>query len=107
EVACLGDDLHEALLKAMLSTGFRIPRRGVLLSLGPVADKYRFEDEARALVARGLQLYATPGTADVLREQGLPVTVAFKDSDERSPSAVSLLDSGAIDLVINIPRSYD
>ncbi len=107
EVGCLGDDLHEALLKAMLATGFRVPRKGVLLSLGPVADKYRFEDEARLLIARGLTLYATPGTADVLREQGLDVTVAYKDSNERTPTAVELLDTGAIDLVINIPRSYD
>jgi carbamoyl-phosphate synthase large subunit len=107
EVGCLGDDLPEALLKALLATGFRVPQRGVLLSLGPVADKYRFEREARILVARGLTLYATPGTADVLREQGIPCTVAWKDSDDRTPSAVGLLNEGAIDLVINIPRSYD
>ena len=107
EVGCLGDDLPEALLKALLSTGFRIPKRGVLLSLGPVADKYRFEREARILLARGLKLYATPGTADVLRGQGVDVTLAWKDSDERSPTAVELLNRGDIDLVINIPRSYD
>lgn len=107
EVGCLGDDLPEALLKALLSTGFRIPKKGVLLSLGPVADKYRFEREARILLARGLELFATPGTADILREQGVPCTVAWKDSDDRAPSAVELIRQGAIDLVINIPRSYD
>ncbi len=107
EVGCLGDDLPEALLKALMATGFRIPKKGVLLSLGPVADKYRFEREARILLARGLKLYATPGTADVLREQGIECIVAYKDSDERSPAAVDLLNEGEIDLVINIPRSYD
>ena len=90
-----------------ISTGFRIPKKGVLLSLGPVADKYRFEREARILLARGLELFATPGTADVLRAQGVPCTVAWKDSDDRAPSAVELIKQGAIDLVINIPRSYD
>jgi carbamoyl-phosphate synthase large subunit len=107
EVGCLGDDLPEALLKALMATGFRIPKKGVLLSLGPVADKYRFEREARILMARGLKLYATPGTGDVLREQGIECTVAWKDSDERKPSAVELINQGEIDLVINIPRSYD
>ena len=107
EVGCLGDDLPEALLKALMATGFRIPKKGVLLSLGPVGDKYRFEREARILQARGLTLYATPGTADVLREQGIACTVAWKDSDDKHPSAVQLLNEGAIDLVINIPRSYD
>jgi carbamoyl-phosphate synthase large subunit len=107
EVGCLGDDLPEALLKALMATGFRIPKKGVLLSLGPVADKYRFEREARILQARGLTVYATPGTAEVLREQGIDCIVAWKDSDEKSPAAVELLNKGEIDLVINIPRSYD
>ncbi len=107
EVGCLGDDLHEALLKALLATGFKVPQRGVLLSLGPVADKYRFEREVKALAARGLKIYATPGTADVLREQGIEVVTAFKDSDAQEPSAVGLIGRGEIDLVINIPRSYD
>jgi carbamoyl-phosphate synthase large subunit len=107
EVGCLGDDLPEALLKAMLATGFRIPTRGVLLSLGPIEDKYRFGDEARALLSRGLKLYATPGTADALVEQGIEVSVAHKLSSGQTPQAVELLDEGAIDMVINIPISYD
>lgn len=107
EVGCLGDDLHEALLKALIATGFRIPRKGVLLSLGPVADKHRFEREARMLQQKGLALFATPGTADVLREKGIECVVGHKEADEQSPLAVDLLRQGKIDLVINIPRSYD
>jgi carbamoyl-phosphate synthase large subunit len=107
EVGCLGDDLPEALLKAMLATGFKLPQRGVLLSLGPIGDKYRFGDEARALQARGLRLYATPGTADALLEQGIEVVVAHKLSSGQEPQAVDLIDQGAIDMVINIPISYD
>ena len=49
EVGCFGDDLHEALLHALLATGFKVPRKGVLLSLGPLTDKYWFADEARVL----------------------------------------------------------
>jgi carbamoyl-phosphate synthase large subunit len=107
EVGCLGDDLHEALLKALIATGFRIPRKGVLLSLGPVADKYRFEREARMLQSKGLALYATPGTAVVLREKGIEVEVGHKEGDGGAPLALDLLRQGKVDLVINIPRSYD
>ena len=52
EVGCFGDDLHEALLHALLATGFKVPRKGVLLSLGPLTDKYWVADEARVLAQR-------------------------------------------------------
>jgi carbamoyl-phosphate synthase large subunit len=107
EVGCLGDDLHEALLKSLLATGFRIPKKGVLLSLGPVADKYRFEREARMLQQMGLALYATPGTAVVLAEKGIACEVGHKEGNDQSPLALDLLRQGKVDLVINIPRSYD
>jgi carbamoyl-phosphate synthase large subunit len=107
EVGCLGDDLHEALLKALLATGWKYPTRGVLLSLGPVAEKTRFLEEAAMLETMGLELYATPGTHQVLLEQGIDAKIAYKQSDQRSPTAVELLNEGKIDMVINIPRSYD
>ncbi len=107
EVGCLGDDLHEALLKAMIATGFRYPKKGVLLSLGPVADKTRFLEEAKLLLGMGLKLYATPGTLDTLKEFGIPCEVAYKFTEQKSPSAVELMNEGKVDLVINIPREYD
>ncbi|TAK55117.1 MAG: carbamoyl-phosphate synthase (glutamine-hydrolyzing) large subunit [Gammaproteobacteria bacterium] len=107
EVGCLGGDLQEALLSALLAAGFRLPRRGVLLSLGPVADKYWFADEAR-LIHEELQLpiYATDGTAEALRTLGIPSTVVAKGPGDGT-SAMELIDAGAIDLVVNVPREYD
>src|SRR5262249_47390429 len=65
EGGCSGDDLHEALLHALLATGFKVPRKGVLLSLGPLTDKYWFADEAGVLAQEmKLKLYATHGTAE-------------------------------------------
>ena len=79
EVGCFGDDLHEALLHALLATGFRFPRKGVLLSLGPVTDKYWFADEARVITEElGLKLYATPGTAEALTTLGIACTELAK-----------------------------
>ena len=107
EVGCLGRTRHEALYKALLSTGFRVPQRGALLSLGPVGDKYRFTDEARALHQLGLALYATSGTADILQAEGIPCTSVDKGEGGATSTAIGLLRSGAVDFVVNLPRTYD
>jgi carbamoyl-phosphate synthase large subunit len=106
EAACFGDTVDEALLKAMLATGFKLPSRGALLSLGPVGDKYRFAEEARLLRKLGLTLYATQGTAQVLAGEG--VICEIVDKGEAPGSRMEeLLRSGAVDLVVNVPRLWD
>jgi carbamoyl-phosphate synthase large subunit len=107
EVGCIGADLHEALLHAMLATGFRFPRRGVLLSLGPWEDKFWFTDEARVIADElRLPIYATEGTARMLQEIGVACTPVSKGhGDERSASR--LIGEGQVDLVINVPLEYD
>lgn len=106
-MGCFGDDLHEALLHGLLATGFRFPTRGVLLSLGPIADKYWFADEARVIAEElRLPIYATEGTAEMLREIGIDCTVVEKQAGEQA-NANDLIDRGNVDLVINVPREYD
>ncbi|MSP61787.1 MAG: carbamoyl-phosphate synthase (glutamine-hydrolyzing) large subunit [Myxococcales bacterium] len=108
EVACFGDDADEALLKAMMATGFHFPKKGVLLSLGPIGDKYRFTEEARSLAAQGRKLYATLGTAEILKGESIACEALDKeDGDGKLPRAIDVLKAGHIDLVINIPRDYD
>src|SRR5881409_3440043 len=75
EVACLGDDFEEAFLKALLSVGYRLPIRTVLLSTGPVAAKAAFLEGSRQLQALGVKLYATKGTAEFLQTHGVEATV--------------------------------
>jgi len=107
EVGCLGADLQEALLHALHAAGFRYPTKGVLLSLGPVAGKYAFAEEARLIHEQlGLTIYATGGTAEALQALGIPcIAVAKKPGD--GTSAMELIDAGQIDLVVNVPREYD
>ena len=106
EVGCFGDDLHEALLHALLATGFRFPKRGVLLSLGPLEDKYWFADEARVIAEElGLPIYATPGTAEALL--GLGIACTRLDKADGPGSAMRAIEEGKVDLVINIPLEYD
>ena len=107
EVGCLGRDLHEALQHALLATGMRFPRKGVLLSLGPVVDKYWFADEARIIVDElRLPIYATRGTAEILAGLGLACTAVEKSSGPGT-SALDIIERGLVDFVINIPREYD
>jgi carbamoyl-phosphate synthase large subunit len=106
EVGCIGSDVHEALLHGLLATGFRVPRSGVLLSLGPWEDKFWFADEARVIANElRLQVFATEGTAKMLREIGVTCTVVGKGDGEGS--AGELIGQGRVDLVINVPRDYD
>jgi len=107
EVGCLGRDLHEALLHALLATGMRFPINGVLLSLGPIADKYWFADEAR-IIADELQLpiYATRGTAEMLAAIGIPCTAVEKSAGS-GVSGLDVIDQGLVDFVINVVREYD
>lgn len=107
EVGCLGADMNEALLHGLLATGFRFPKRGILLSLGPVEGKYWFADEAR-IIAEELKLpiYATTGTAQMLADLGIDCTVVGKKPGE-GLSALELIDDGHVDCVINVPRTYD
>jgi len=107
EVACFGKDLGQALLHALLAVGTSVPTRGVLLSLGPIAEKYSFVDEARALVHElRLPLYATRGTAEMLSELGIDC-VAVEKLAGQGTCATDIMDRGLVDLVINVPREYD
>ncbi len=72
EVACIGDNFEEAFLLALLSVGFRFPRKSVLLSTGPFESKALFLPDAKRLLDLGFKLYATRGTADFLKYNGIP-----------------------------------
>ncbi len=107
EVGCFGEDIHEALLHALMATGFRFPKKGVLLSLGPLQDKYWFADEARVIVEElGLPIFATPGTAEALKSLGIACSVLGKGLADGA-GAVHAIEDGSVDLVINVPREYD
>jgi carbamoyl-phosphate synthase large subunit len=105
EVGCLGDDFEEAFLKALLSVGFRLPVKSVLLSTGPIEDKAAFLERARTLLDMGVKLFATTGTAAFLGANGVAAEVLHWPSEARSPNALDYLSRRKIDLVINIPKN--
>lgn len=105
EVGCIGEDYYEAVLKAMLSVGFVIPQKAVLLSTGPSRSKSELLNSCTMLVERGYKLFATPGTYNYLKENGIESEVVYWPDDEKTPNVLSLIKENKIDLVINIPKN--
>jgi carbamoyl-phosphate synthase large subunit len=104
EVACLGDDFSEAFLKAMLSVGYKLPIRSMLLSTGPVEAKAVLLEALRTFHKLGVRFYATEGTAAFLRANGMDAEVLHWPLDNRQPSATDAIRENRIDLVLNIPK---
>jgi carbamoyl-phosphate synthase large subunit len=107
EVACLGDDFNEAFLKSLLSTGFKIPKKAVLLSTGTMKEKAEFLEEVRSLKRMGLKFFGTKGTADFYMKNGIDVEILARPFDNDEPGILSYLANGEIDLVINIPKTAE
>ena len=106
EVGCLGDDTNAALLKSMLSVGYRIPKKSVLLSTGGAKQKAEMLETARLLIANHYELYATGGTSAYLSENGVPNTRVYWPSEMgQQPQALALLKERKIDMVVNIPKN--
>ncbi|XKL69172.1 hypothetical protein PGB90_006941 [Kerria lacca] len=111
EVACFGDNKYEAYLKAMMSTGFQIPRKAILISVGSLTHKIEFLPSVRALENMNYKLYASSGTADFYMEHGLdvePVQGVFENlvenvSNSELQNLAEVLARKDIDLVINLP----
>ena len=104
EVGCLGDDTSEAILKSMLSVGYRIPQKAVLLSTGTSKQKVAMLDASRMLLDKGYTLYATGGTHKFLLENGIENSLAYRPSEKTEPQALTLLQERKVDMVVNIPR---
>ncbi|MFV0468686.1 MAG: carbamoyl-phosphate synthase (glutamine-hydrolyzing) large subunit, partial [Dysgonomonas sp.] len=106
EVGCIGDNFYDALLKAMLSVGYRIPKKTVLFSTGPTKSKVDLLEAARLLHQKGYELYATGGSQKFLIENGVPATQVFWPSEDQKPSAIEMIQKKEIDLVVNIPKNF-
>jgi carbamoyl-phosphate synthase large subunit len=107
EVACIGDNFEEAFLKALLSVGFRFPNKSIMLSTGPFESKSKFLPQAKRLMDLGFQLYATRGTADFMKYHGIPSEVLFWPLERKEPNALTYIQDLKLDLIINIPKSFD
>ncbi|MDD7317867.1 MAG: carbamoyl-phosphate synthase (glutamine-hydrolyzing) large subunit [Prevotella sp.] len=109
EVGCLGDDLHEALLNALIATGYRLPKReggAVLISSGGAKGKVSLLEPARHLVKNGYRIYATPGTADFFKENGVDATAVAWPDEGGGNNVMDMIADHKFDLVINEPKNH-
>ncbi len=104
EVGCIGDNYYEAILKAMLSVGYTIPEKNILLSTGEMRSKVELVNSCRMLIEKGYNLFATHGTHEFLKLNGIDsVDLAWPDEDLK-PNVLDYLKAKKIDLVVNIPK---
>ena len=104
EVGCIGDSYYEAILKAMLSVGYSVPKKNILLSTGPMRSKVELVNSCKMLIEKGYNLFATKGTAQFLSLNGIPVTALHWPDEDAKPNVLDYLRGKMIDLVINIPK---
>jgi carbamoyl-phosphate synthase/aspartate carbamoyltransferase len=108
EVACFGEDINEAFLQALLSTGFQLPNKNRTILLSIASDKFRheFTDSVLVLQKLGYSLYGTPGTAsyyeDLHQVKIQSVNKPLSEADDAEGTALFEIKGGKIDLVINI-----
>ena len=105
EVGCIGSDTSCAVLKAMLSVGYRIPKKKILLSTGTPKQKVDMLEAARMLQKKGYDIFATGGSSKFLTENGVENTRVYWPSEERHPQALEMLHKKEIDMVVNIPKN--
>ncbi len=104
EVGCIGDSYYEAILKAMLSVGYTVPKKNILLSTGPMRSKVELVNSCRMLIEKGYNLFGTKGTAQFLQLNGIPVTALHWPDENEKPNVIDYIRGKMIDLVINIPK---
>lgn len=108
EVGCLGSDFDDALLNAMISTGFHIPskEKGVMVSSGGSKSKVDLLEPCRILQAHGYPIYATAGTQAFLESNGINAEeVCWPDENHPEKKQImNMIAEHAFDLIINIPK---
>ena len=109
EVGCIGDDFNEALINAMLATGFKIPskEKAVMVSSGSSKSKVDLLDACKMLSDSGYKIYATAGTQQFLKDHNIEAQVVRWPDESHGSETDQILDKisqHAFDLIINIPK---
>ncbi|MDD3900663.1 MAG: carbamoyl-phosphate synthase (glutamine-hydrolyzing) large subunit [Dysgonamonadaceae bacterium] len=104
EVGCLGDDFSEAILKSMLSVGYRVPKKGILISSGEMKSKVDLLEACKLLDEHGYILYASHGTYNFLTDNGIKATDVKWPDEDGDTNIKTMINDKQFDLIINIPK---
>jgi len=102
EVACFGNSYAEALIASMMAAGFRIPKKHILVSLGGEENKVKLLPALLKLAEMKFTFYGTEHTSDFLVAHGMKCKKVYKLHQKKRPNVRALLESGELDLIINI-----
>lgn len=104
EVGCIGDDFSEAILKSMLSVGYKIPKKAILISSGEMKSKVDLLDACKLLGERKYELYASHGTQKFLVDNGIKATEVDWPDEDGENNILTMIADKKFDLIINIPK---
>lgn len=105
EVGCIGEDYYDALLKSMISVGYTIPEKNIMISAGPTEIKASLMDAVKQLKNSGFKIYATKGTMEFYKQNGIDAVHLHWPDEKKEPNVLTYLKEKKIDLVINIPKN--
>ena len=105
EVGCLGDDFNEALLNAMIATGYNIPGKNILVSSGGLKGKVDLLEPIKQLEKSGYAIFATDGTAKFLKENGVNASVVSWPDEDGENKVMDMIADHKFDLIINVPKN--
>ena len=106
EVACIGDDLPDALIKALESTDLKIPieEGNILITVGGEKLKKDIIPLARKIQSLGFSIFATEHTSEALETAGIRNLKLSKIKEiGESPNILDYIRERKINMVINIP----
>ncbi|MBK5720328.1 carbamoyl-phosphate synthase (glutamine-hydrolyzing) large subunit [Dysgonomonas sp. Marseille-P4677] len=106
EVGCLGDDFSEALLVSMISVGYNIPKKSVMVSSGDSRSKVDMLDACKMLQENNYDIYATAGTKQFLADNGVEATTVSWPDEEKEHNVMDMMSKHKFDLIVNIPKNH-
>lgn len=106
EVGCLGDDFNEALINALIATGYTLPKESVMISSGGVKGKVEMLEPCRMLQDKGYRIYATEGTAKFLNDNGVKAIKVSWPDEEGENNLLDMIAEHKFDLIVNVPKNH-
>ena len=106
EVGCLGDDFDEALLNALIATGYRLPEKNILISSGGVKSTVDMLDAGKMLVENGYNIFATAGTARFFNDNGVRATAVAWPDEPGENNVTDMIARHCFDLIVNVPKNH-
>ncbi len=105
EVGCLGENYYDAILSAMLSVGYKIPKKNILISAGGIRSKVELVNSTKMLIENGYKIFTTLGTYEFFKNEGIESTLVLRPDEGYKPDIIDMIKDKKFDLIINISKN--